>query len=195
MAKNKIMTLEQQNIECQNVWPDIHFRSAASDIYNYDETRLYFQALPKGTMCFQTEKLSGGKKEKQYLTVLLMANMDGSDKRKPLVIGKSVKSRCFRGVASLPITYKSNKNAWMTAAFFQNWVSDFDKCMQTKGRKVCLLIDNCSTHDIEKAHLKCVELVYLPAHNVIYSIFRPKNHQKFQALLSIENATESSVYD
>ena len=85
-------------------------------------------------MSFRTEKLSGGKKEKR-LTVLLMANMDGSD--------------------------KSNKNAWMTATLFQNWVNDFNKFTQTKGRKVCSLLDNCSAHNIEKAHLKCVKLVYL----------------------------------
>ena len=150
------------------VWPDIHSKYAASDIYNCDKISLYFQALPEGTMCFQTEKLSGGKKEKQSLTVLLMANMDGSDKRKPLVIGKSAKPKCFRGVASLTVTYRSNKNAWMTAALFQNWVIDFDKCMHTKRIKVCLLIDNCSTYNIEKAHLKCVELVYLPANTTSF---------------------------
>ena len=88
--------------------------------------------------------------------------MDGSDKRKLLVIGKSVKPRCFRSVASLPVTYKANKNAWMTAAIFQHLVNDFDKCMQAK-RTVCLLLDNCSTHKIETAHLKSVELVFLPA--------------------------------
>ena len=71
-------------------------------------------------MCFQTEKLSGGKKEKQRLTVVLMDNMDDSDKRKSLVIEKFAKPRCFRGVALLPITYGSNKNAWMPAALFQN---------------------------------------------------------------------------
>ena len=125
-----------------NVWPDIHSKYAASDIYNCDETGLDFRALPEGTMCFRTEKLSGSKKAKQRLTVPLTANVDGSDEKKPLVIGKSAKPRCFRGVASLPVTYKANKNAWMTAAIFQHWVNDFDKCMHTKKRKVCLLLDN-----------------------------------------------------
>ena len=37
----------------------------------------------------------GGKKSKN---LLVMANMDGSDKRKLLVIGKSLKPRCFKGV-------------------------------------------------------------------------------------------------
>ena len=146
-----------------NVWPDIHSKYAASDIYNCDETGLYFRVLPEGTMCFRTNKLSESKKATQRLTVLLTANMDGSDKRKPQVIGKSVKPKCFRGVASLPVTYKANKNAWMTAAIFQYWVNDFNKCMQAKRRTVCLLLDNCSAHKIETAHLKSAELEFLPA--------------------------------
>ena len=105
-----------------NVWPDIHSKYAASDIYNCDETGLDFRALPEGTMCFRTEKLSGSKKAKQRLTVPLTANADGSGKRKPLVIRKSAKPRCFRGVASLPVTYKASKNAWMTAASQCGWL-------------------------------------------------------------------------
>ena len=47
--------------------------------------------------------------------------MNGSDKIKLLVIEQSAKPRCFRGVASLPVTYKANKNAWITEAIFQDW--------------------------------------------------------------------------
>ena len=119
--------------------------------------------MPEGTKCFQIEKLSENKRAKAHLTVLLAANMDGFDKMKPLVIRKSAKPRCFRGVALLPVIYKANKNAWIMAAIFQDWVNDFEKHMQIEGRKVCLLLDNCSAHNIEKSHLKYVQLVYLPA--------------------------------
>ena len=94
-----------------NMWPDIHLNYTAQDIYNCDKTGLYFQAVPEGTMCFQTEKLSGNKKAKAHLTVLLTANMDGSDKIKSLVIRKSAKPRCtLKGWASPPISHKANKN-------------------------------------------------------------------------------------
>ena len=146
-----------------NVWPDIQSKYDACDIYNCDETGLYFRALPEGTMCFKSEKLSGSKKAKQRLTVLLTTNMDGSDKRMPLVIGKSMKPRCFRGVWSMPVKYTANKNAWMTAAIFQDWINELEKMMGKKGRKVCLLLDNCSAHNIEKDHLKHVEVVFLLA--------------------------------
>ena len=101
-----------------SVWPKIHERYSASEIYNCDETGLYFRALPEGTLCFKNDKLSGSKKSKERLTVLLTANMDGSDKLRPFVIGKSANPRCFRGIKKLPVTYKSNKNSWMTETLF-----------------------------------------------------------------------------
>ncbi|GFW84423.1 tigger transposable element-derived protein 6 [Trichonephila clavipes] len=37
--------------------------------------------------------------------------MDGSEKITPLVIGKSAKPRCFKGINSFPTKYRSNKKA------------------------------------------------------------------------------------
>ena len=93
-----------------SVWPRIQDHYAVSEIYNCDETCLYYRALLQGTVCFKNEKLSGGKKSKERLTVLLTSNMDGSDKRKLFVVGKSAKPHCFRGVKTLPVTYRSNSN-------------------------------------------------------------------------------------
>ncbi|GFV15453.1 hypothetical protein TNCV_4834791 [Trichonephila clavipes] len=44
--------------------------------------------------------------------------MDGSEKITPLVIGKSAKPRCFKGINSFPTKYRSNKKAWMTTELF-----------------------------------------------------------------------------
>ena len=112
-------------------------------------------------MFFKNEKLSGGKKSKERLTVLLTSNMDGSDKRK-LFVGKSAKPRCFRGVKTLPVTYRSNSNAWMTSTLFQHWIESFDASLLKKGKKVCLLLDNCPALKIKDSALKCIELAYLP---------------------------------
>jgi len=145
-----------------SVWPRIQDRYAASEIYNCDETGLYYWALPEGTMCFKNEKLSGRRKSKERLTDLLTSNMDGSDKRKLFVVGKSAKPRCFRGVKTLPVTYRSNSNAWMTSTLFQHWIESFDASLLKKGKKVCLLLDNCPALKIEDSALKCIELAYLP---------------------------------
>ena len=59
-----------------SVWPKIHKRYSASEIYNCDEIGLYFHALPEGTLCFKNDKLSGSKKSKERLTVLLCLLLD-----------------------------------------------------------------------------------------------------------------------
>ena len=53
------------------MWPKIHEHYSASEIYNCDETGLYFHALPEGTLCFKNDKFSGSKKSKERLTILL----------------------------------------------------------------------------------------------------------------------------
>jgi hypothetical protein len=71
-------------------------------------------------MTFKTDKIAGSKKAKdRVLTVLVCANMDRSDKQKLMVIGKSRDPRCLRGIKSLPVTYQSLSNAWMTCDIFR----------------------------------------------------------------------------
>jgi meiotically up-regulated gene 157 (Mug157) protein len=43
-------------------------------------------------------------------------------------------SRCFRGVKNLPVTYRNNKNAWMTGDIFSEWLQDFNKDMRVEIR-------------------------------------------------------------
>ena len=75
------------------------------DIYNADETGIYYRTLLDGTLTFSTETLSGSKRAKERVTALVTANMDGTYKRPVLIIGKSKQPRCFRRVPQLPIPY------------------------------------------------------------------------------------------
>lgn len=68
------------------------------DIYNADETGLYYRATPDGSLCYKYVALTGYKKAMDRITVLCCANMSGTDKRKLLIIGKSAKPRCFKGL-------------------------------------------------------------------------------------------------
>lgn len=61
-----------------------------SDIFNADETGLFFKALPDKSLVLRKEECKGGKKSKERFTVLLCSNWDGSEKLKPLVIGKII---------------------------------------------------------------------------------------------------------
>ncbi|KAL4098294.1 hypothetical protein QTP88_022932 [Uroleucon formosanum] len=90
----------------------------ARDIFNADETGLFYKCLPDSTLTFKNEKCHGGKNSKERITVMLAANMDGSQKLKPLMIGKFANPRYFKNVKSFPLIYRSNKKAWMTDVLF-----------------------------------------------------------------------------
>ncbi|ELU10434.1 hypothetical protein CAPTEDRAFT_209678 [Capitella teleta] len=72
-----------------------------------------------GTLAERSEKVAGGKKARDRITALVATNMDGSDKRPLLIIGKSLHPRGFRGIAHKPLSYKANTNAWMTEVLGQ----------------------------------------------------------------------------
>jgi len=64
---------------------------APRDIFNADESGLLYKCLPDRTLTFKGEKCHGGKHSKERVTILFTANMDGSEKLKPLLIRKSAK--------------------------------------------------------------------------------------------------------
>ncbi|KAK8772455.1 hypothetical protein V5799_024302 [Amblyomma americanum] len=147
--------------QSENV-PDILGKYAPSDVYNADESGLFYQMLPKKTLALKGQACHGGKHSKQRLTLLLCVNMDGTDKRDPLVIGKSARPRCFKGTKKLPVKYVANSKAWMSRAIFATWLKEFDSDMCRQKRKVCLLLDNCTAHYVAEVELTSVELRYFP---------------------------------
>ena len=60
------------------------------NIYNADETSLFFKLLPERSMVLSKDSCKGGKRSKERYTVLLCCNWSGTHKLKPLVIGKYV---------------------------------------------------------------------------------------------------------
>jgi len=133
---------------------------ADEDIFNTDECALSFKLLQSKTLCFKNEKCIGGKLSKERLTILVAANMTGSEKRQLLVIGKSAKLHCFKNVRHLPVMYTNNKKAWMTSPLFERTLIVWDNELRQKKRKILLLVDNCPAHPDVK--LKNINLVFLP---------------------------------
>ena len=72
-----------------NVLPGLLNQYDPADVYNADETGLYFRALPENTLTFKTDDSGGSKKSKERVTALVACNMTGSDKQKLLIVGKS----------------------------------------------------------------------------------------------------------
>lgn len=130
------------------------------DIYNADETGLFYKCLPERTLAFKGESCHGGKHSRERITVLLCTNKDGSDKRIPLVIGKSAKPRCFTNVKKLPVVYHSNTKAWMKNDIFSKFLCDFDRSIGAQKRKIILFIDNCSAHSPDTSSLKNIKVIF-----------------------------------
>jgi hypothetical protein len=79
---------------------------------------------------------------KERLTVLLCGNIVG-EMEKPLVIGKAVKPRCFKNlkINNLPVIWRNNKKAWMTAITMEEWLQMFNE-----NRNAILFLNNATCH-------------------------------------------------
>lgn len=130
------------------------------DIFNLDESGIFFKMLPGKTFAFAKQDCSGGKKSKDRLTAMFCTNMDGTEKERILVIGKSKNPRCLKN-CSIGVEYSANKSAWMTADIFNKWLSSFDEKMARKNRKILLFLDSCSAH-MKTPPLKAVQLSFFP---------------------------------
>lgn len=94
---------EQQVTDWVSKLPDIVKGYSSRDIYNMDETGLFFRSLPDKTLSIRGEECKGGKKTKDRITISLCVNQDG-DFDKLLVIGRAALPRCMRNVKDLPVT-------------------------------------------------------------------------------------------
>ncbi|GFV31767.1 tigger transposable element-derived protein 6 [Trichonephila clavipes] len=131
----------------QNSLSDLIKEYEPRNIFNTDETELFFNCLPEKTFTFKKEKCHGGKNSKERLTISLTVNMDGSEKITPFVIGISAKPRCFKGINSFPTTYRSNKKAWMTTELFNGWLVSLNSDMKRENRHILLFLNNCTVQN------------------------------------------------
>lgn len=126
------MSGEKLSADLNHITPFIHRLRSQMDemeitenqLYNADESGLFYRILPTKTYAIAAEKSAAGRKvPKERISFMLTANADGSHKVKPLVIGKAKKPRCFKGFKN-PLPYANSKNAWMTRAIFREWFFD-----------------------------------------------------------------------
>lgn len=151
---------------------DIRENYELDQVYNADETGLYFKSLPRKTLAAASERqASGFKEQKDRVTVMCCANASGTHKITPLIIGKSKNPHCFKKVKkeNLPVKYMNNKSAWMDKKLFMQWFKEvFIPEVKEKhgGRtKVLLLLDNAPSHPAAEdlnAVDSAVQVVFLP---------------------------------
>ena len=148
--------------EFKGNFPSLSSGFDAKDIFNADETALYYNALPDRTLSWKSIPVSGTKKMKDRVTLLLGGSMLG-EKLNPLVIGRYHSPRCLKGLdrTSLPCSYKDSRNAWMNSNIFRQWLSELNEKMARQRRKILLLVDNAACHR-NAGELSNIEIVFLP---------------------------------
>ena len=173
---------------------------AVEDIFNADETGLFFRALPKKTLLEKYQKSEGKKFSKERISIMLCSSMLG-EKLKPFVIGKAKRPRCFKNVNvnGLPITWKANKKAWMTSVLFEEWLKDLNMKMIAQNRKILLFVDQCPSHC--EVQLSNIKLKFLPCNTTslvqpldqgIIKNFKTLYRNLFIKHLIAESATQSA---
>ena len=82
-----------------------------TQIYNCDETGLFYKILPNKTSSRNEKKAPGYKLQKDRVTLLACSNATGSHKLPLAVIGKYANPHCFKNVNkdALPVAYFSQK--------------------------------------------------------------------------------------
>lgn len=144
-------------------WPQIRAGYPSWDVFSAVETGLFFRILPPEAETFHRERCQQGQLAADRITVLVIANMVGDEKRPLVVVGRHRQPACFEGVTTLPVTYEANERCWMTQTIFFDVLKRWDAELAKRKRKVLLLVDQCPAHVAPSKHiLRNIELVNPP---------------------------------
>ena len=75
-------------------------------------------------------------------------------------VGKSQNPRAFKNVKQIPVDYVANKKACLRRGIFEEWLKKLDSKMGKAGRKIAMIVDNCTAHP--HVELDNIELFFLP---------------------------------
>ncbi|GFU52473.1 tigger transposable element-derived protein 1 [Nephila pilipes] len=97
-------------------------------VFNCDETGLFWEKMPRRTFITGEEKsLLGHKAMKDRLTLALCANAIGDFKIKPLLVYHSENPRAFKAYKvmkeKLQVLWRAISKAWVTRQFFIEWMN------------------------------------------------------------------------
>ena len=165
-----------------------------SQMYNADETGLYWKATPANTQVHRSEKhVAGHKTAKDRISVLACANADGSHRLVPMVVGKAKKPRALKNLSQPPCHYTGNKTAWFTQEIFSKWFHDrfvpdvirFQReelGIARENVKAILLLDNAPAHPAERELVGLdgrIKVIYLPPNTT--SLIQPMDQGVIEA--------------
>ncbi|XP_023219539.1 jerky protein homolog-like [Centruroides sculpturatus] len=157
-------------------------------IYNADETGLFWKALPS-----KSDKTPFGfKSNKERISLLPCFNANGTHKLKLACVSCSKRPKFFQGkkIYYLPVDYYHQSESWMTPEifkrwFFENFVPSVREFLHSKGlpEKAMLVLDKSSLHANEdelRSDDGQIFVTYLPTD--ITTVVQPMDQGIFEIL-------------
>lgn len=190
------------------------YNLSLEQIYNADETDLFYRMLPNPNDDMNEVKASV-RVYRERMTVLCCTNATGSHKLPLVCIGRGKRSRTFTSneIRSLPVQYYSQETAWMDSEIFKNWfhthfIPSVRQHLSSQGlsENALLLIDRSPSHP-EDQYLRSEDnlifVQYFPAK--VKSLIQPmeqgiihnlKLHYRFDLLADLiaKNLTLPEFY-
>lgn len=160
----------------------------SDQLYNADESGLFWKMLPQKTLAHSKEDSAPGRKQsKERITFMPCSNASGSHKLKLLVLGRSNKPRSF-GSSHIPVVYKGQKRAWVTREIFTEWFhTSFVPAVRLKMRELglppraILILDNAPGHPVElSSEDKQISVMFLPPNCT--PLIQPMDQHVIQAI-------------
>lgn len=155
---------EQSAVEWLNNFKTVLEHYRPEDVWNFDESGIFFNLQPDRTLNVKGSQCHGGTNSKQRLTAAFCCNSNGTEKLTPWVIGKYENPRCFKGLdkSLLPCEYSHQKKAWVDGVSFRKWLLKFNSRMSAQNRQVLLTIDNCTAHNVDNLKLSHTKIFFFP---------------------------------
>ncbi|XP_065265437.1 tigger transposable element-derived protein 1-like [Emys orbicularis] len=150
-------------------------------VFNADETGLFWKKMPNRTYISKSERQAPGFKAAKDCVIVLFCGNAAGHLIKPGLLYRAANPRALKdkNKTLLPVFWQSNKKAWVTAALFLDWfheclILEVKRYIEEKGLdfKVLLIVDNAPGHPVALrfAH-NDVEVVFLPPNTT--SILQP----------------------
>lgn len=171
----------------------------AQQVFNCDETGLFWKKMPRRTFITQEEKkMPGHKPMKDRITLALCANASGDCKIKPLLVYHSKNPRAFEAhkiiKENLQVLWRAK--AWVTRQFFVEWVNlvfglGVKRYLEENNLpfKCLLILDNAPAQppgleDDILEEFSFIKVLYLPPNTTSYPpTHGPTSHFELQETL------------
>lgn len=131
------------------------------DIFSASEAALFYNLLPDRSLVLKGEEGHKWTWMKERLTLLVAANMDGSEKLPLQVIGQMKDPKSIYEIEALPMPYEANESAMMTSGIFELWVRRLEERYRSLNRNIIIILDSCPAHP-NLSDLANVRLAFLP---------------------------------